>query len=227
MAEFTLSLISLAIAATLQPPQVVAMIILLQTRQGTANGLAYIGGMTAFRLALGGTSWVLLSGLESSIETSGGDFDIVVGTILVVLGLLMLVHALRQGFSAPGEDEAAVSWLEKLETVSPLQAFLVGLAFLALDPRDWIIDISAVNLIAEADLSSAQSLLAYLAYILLAQSILWIPLILTLVVPDRARRGLARLNAWMKAHETGIEMTVAILFGLLFLAIGLEHLGVF
>jgi threonine/homoserine/homoserine lactone efflux protein len=227
MAELTLSLVTLAIAATLQPPQVIAMVLLLQTRHSATNGLAYIGGMTAFRLALGGVSWILLSGLEGSIESSGGDFDIVVGAILAVLGLLMLVHALRQGFSAPGEDEAAVSWLEKLETVSPLQAFLVGLAFLALDPRDWIIDISAVNLIAEADLSSAQSVLAYLAYILLAQSLLWIPLLLTWVVPDRARRGLSGLNAWMKEHEKGIEITVAILFGLLFLAIGLEHLGVF
>jgi hypothetical protein len=109
MAELTLSLVTLAIAATLQPPQVIAMVILLQTRHGATNGLAYIGGMTAFRLALGGVSWALLSGLEGSIESSGGDFDIVVGAILAVLGLLMLVHALRQGFSAPGEDEAAVS----------------------------------------------------------------------------------------------------------------------
>ena len=53
MTELTLSLVTLAIAATLQPPQVIAMIILLGTRHGTANGLAYIGGMTAFRLALG------------------------------------------------------------------------------------------------------------------------------------------------------------------------------
>ena len=81
MAEFALSLISLAIAATLQPPQVIAMVILLQTRHASANGLAYIGGMTAFRLALGGASWVLLSGLEGSIESSGGDFDVVVGWI--------------------------------------------------------------------------------------------------------------------------------------------------
>jgi hypothetical protein len=91
MTELILSLISLAIAATLQPPQVIAMIILLQTRQGIANGLAYIAGMTSFRLALGSVSWVVFSSLEGSIETSGGEFDILVGTILVVLGLLLLV----------------------------------------------------------------------------------------------------------------------------------------
>lgn len=227
MAELILSLISLAIVATLQPPQVIAMIILLQTRLGTANGLAYLAGMTTFRLALGAAAWILFSSLESSIETSGGNFSILVGTILVVLGLLMLIYALRQGFSAPDEDEAAASWLDKLEAVSPAQAFLVGIAFLALDPRDWIIDVSAINLIAEADLSSAKSILAYLVYILMAQSLLWIPLLFSLLVPDRANSSLAALNIWMKRHARGIEITVAIIFGLVFLAIGVEHLGVF
>jgi threonine/homoserine/homoserine lactone efflux protein len=226
MTELLVSLLSLAIAATLQPPQVIAMIILLQTRRGIANGSAYIAGMTAFRLALGGISWMLFSSLEGSLETSGGEFSIVVGAILVVLGLLMLVHALRKGFSAVGEDDAAASWLQKLETISPQPAFLVGLAFLALDPRDWIIDISAVNLIAEADLNNPQSFLAFLVYILLAQSLLWVPLLLTVAAPDRARRGLARLNTWMKTYEKHIEIGVATLFGLVFLAIGLDHLGV-
>ena len=227
MVELTLSLISLAIAATLQPPQVIAMIILLPTRLGTINGLGYLAGMTTFRLALVAAAWILFSSLESSIETSGGNFGILVGTILVVLGLLMLIYALRRGFSASDEDETATSWLDKLEAVSPAQAFLVGIAFLALDPRDWIIDISAINLIAEADLSSVKSILGYLAYILLAQSLLWIPLLFTLLSPERADSGLATLNSWMKKNARSIEITVAIIFGLVFLAIGVEHLGVF
>jgi hypothetical protein len=31
----------------------------------------------------------------------------------------------------------------------------------------------------------------------------------------------------MKEHEKGVEITMAIIFGLPFLAIGLEHLGAF
>jgi hypothetical protein len=46
----------------------------------------------------------------------------------------------------------------------------VGVAFLALDPKDWLIDIAAIDLIAAADLSGLQSGLAYLIYIFLAQA---------------------------------------------------------
>ena len=133
MTELTLSLVALAIAAELQPPQVIALIILLQTRQGIANALAYLGGMIAFRLALGGVFWLLFSRLEENIETSGGEFNILVGAVLLVLGLLMLVYALRRSLSAQDEDQAAASWLDRLETISPRQALLVGVAFLALD----------------------------------------------------------------------------------------------
>lgn len=225
MAELILSLVPLAVAAALQPPQVIALVVLLQTQRGATNALAYIAGMSIFRLLLGGAFWMLISDVEENIETAGGQFNILVGTVLVVLGLFMLVHALRQAVSAHGEDEAAASWLDKLGNVLPLQAALVGVAFLALDPKDWITDISAVNLIAEADLGGSTSLLAYLIYILLAQSLLLIPLILTFVTPHRAQTGLATFNTWMKRHERTIEVIVATIFGLLFLYIGLEHLG--
>lgn len=82
-------------------------------------------------------------------------------------------------------------------------------------------------MIAEADLSGAASFLTYLAYILLAQSLLWLPLILIVVTSHRTRRSLATLNAWMKRHERSIEIATAIIFGLVFLYIGLEQLDVF
>ena len=226
MAELILSLIPLAIAAALQPPQVIALVVLLQTKRGLVNGLTYIFGMIAFRLLIGGIFWVLISNIEETVETSGGNFSLLVGTVLLVLGILMLVSALRRAFSKYGEDEAAASWLDKLQDVTPVRAFLVGVAFLALDPKDWLVDISAINLIADADMSGLNSLWAYLIYILMTQSLLLIPLILSFFLPQRTKSGLTRFTVWMKRHEQTIEIVFALIFGLLFLQIGLELLGI-
>ena len=226
MTELILSLIPLAIAAALQPPQVIALVVLLQTKRGVVNGLTYIFGMIAFRLLIGGIFWVLISNVEETVETSGGNFSLLVGTVLLVLGILMLVNALRRGFSKHGEDEAAASWLNKLQDVTPVRAALVGVAFLALDPKDWLVDISAINLIADADLIGLQSLLVFLVYILMAQSLLLIPLILSIFLPQRTQSGLSRFTTWMKRHERTIEIVFALIFGLLFLQIGLELLGI-
>jgi len=226
MTELILSLIPLAVAAAMQPPQVIAMVVLLQTRRGVANALAYIVGMIFFRLFLGGTFWVLISNVEKKVENRGGNFSLLVGTFILVLGILMMVHALRRGFSAQGEDEATASWLDKLDDVTPFRAALIGVAFLALDPKDWLIDISVINLIADADLFSLESLLTFLVYILIAQSLLLIPLILSLLFPQRTQNGLTRLTAWMKRQERTIEVVFALIFGLLFLYTGLDLLGI-
>lgn len=227
MPELLLALVPLAMGAALQPPQVMAMIALLQTPRGVANGLAYVGGMTAFHLVLGALFWVLVSSLEQAVELGGGQFDLVVGAILTVLGLVLLVNALRRGFSAGGEDDAAATWLQKLQSVSPGQAALVGVAFLALDPIDWLMDLAAVDLIAAADLSGLASLLAYLWFVLLAQSLVLIPLLFVLAAPQKAQKSLASLEVWLERHTRVIEIVVSALLGAFFLYAGLEHLAVF
>lgn len=62
--------------------------------------MADIAGMSTFRLALGSAFWVLVSGVETTVESAASQFRILVGTVLAILGLLMLVYALRWAFSA-------------------------------------------------------------------------------------------------------------------------------
>lgn len=227
MGELIFSLVPLAIAASLQPPQVIALVILMGTKRGAANGWAYFAGMAAFRLTLGAIFWVLISTVEETIEVAGGRFDVFVGAVLTVLGFLLLVYALRQGLTARNPDEAAMSWMEKLQAARPTQSALAGIAFLALDPKDWLVDISAVDLIAAADLRGWDSLLAYLVYVLLAQSVLLIPLIMALASPLKAQESLEGLKSWLQRHERGIMVLFAAFFGCFFMYSGLARLGVF
>lgn len=225
MPDLLLQLTPLALAAALQPLQVIALVVILQSDRGTANGLAYVGGMSAFRVVLALVLTVLVSSLEAVIESTGGNFDLVVGTVLVVLGLVMGGFALRRGLSPGGNDEDA-SLLDRLDAAGPAQAALVGASFLALDPRDWLIDLAAIDLIAEADLSGTSSVLGYLFYLLLAQSLVLIPLIVSLLSPQRSQDMLGTFSGWMRRHERAIEVVVAAVFGLLILFAGLEYLGV-
>jgi len=222
-----LALFPLAVAAALQPLQVFVMISLMQTQRGVANGLAYISGMTAFRLALGALFWVLLSGVEEAVEAGGGQFDFIVGTVLILLGVALLFYGLRYAFSANEREEAAPTWLNKLGDVSSAKAALIGVAMLALDPKDWLVDLAAVDMVAAADLSGLASLLAYLWYALISMSLVFIPLILVLAAPQKADESLNSMNAWLGRHSRTIVIAVAILLGAYFLYSGLEMIGVF
>jgi len=226
MNELIFSLIPLAIAACLQPPQLIAQVIFMQTKRGFANGWAYFIGITAFRLTLGGLLWLLISKVEETVEASGNRFDIFVGAVLIVLGLVLLIFALRQALNAPNSDEPALSWTEKLQTVKPYQAFLIGISFLALDPKDWLVDFSAVDLIAAADLTNLNSLISYLVYTLMAQSLLLAPLVLVLFSPIKGQEILDRLKGWLERNERIIMVSIAILLGCVFIFNGLARLGV-
>ncbi len=226
MTNLMLALLPLTIAAALQPLQVFAMISLMKGRRSVANGLAYISGMTAFRLALGALFWLLLSSVEEAIESGGGIFGLVVGIVLVVLGVALLFYGLRYGISANEGEETVPTWLQKLGDASPAKAGLIGVAMLALDPKDWLVDLAAVDMVAAADLSGLASLLAYLWYALLSMTLVFIPLILVLVAPQKGTERLDSLNAWLERYARTIVIAVAVLLGGYFLFTGLEMLGV-
>ena len=226
MAYLLLALLPLAIAAALQPLQIFVMLTLMKSRHSVANGLAYIGGMTAFRLVLGAVFWVLISGVEEAVESEGSNFDLIVGTVLAVLGVGLLIYGLRCALSASDGDAATPAWLERLGDATPAKAALIGVAMLALDPKDWLADLAAVDLIAAADVGGWASLLAYLWYALLAQTLVFIPLILVLMAPEKAQQSLDSMNFWLERYSRTIVIVVSVLLGGYFLYAGLELLEV-
>ena len=228
MVELLLILVPLAIGVALvSPTQVIALIFFLQTRLGLVNGLAYVGGMTVFHLVVGALFWTVMTGVGTSIEAGGGRFDLVVGTGLALMGLLLLAYALRRGFFAPNEDNPIAAWFEKMQSASPWQAALVGLAFLALDPKDWLFNLTAVDLIIAANLNNVASLLAYFIYIVLVQSILLALLILTLIASRRVQQWLDGLNVWLNQRLRAIEIVVAVLLGGYLVVVGFQYLALF
>ena len=227
MLDLLLALIPLAIGAALQPTQFMALILLLQTDRPVVNAWAFIGGMVVFHLGLGGIFWVLFTRVETYIETGGAQFENVVGTVLLLLGLMLLVYALRRIFGAEKGDEAAASWLEQLGSVTPIKAALVGFGLLALDPKDWLFTLAAVDLIVGADLGNIESLFAFLLFILMVQSLLITPTIYVMVAPESSKRRFNSLSLWLARNERAIEITVAIILGVYFVYVGLETLGVF
>lgn len=213
-------LIPLAFAAALQPTQVIALIFLLQTPRGRASGATFVAGMLAFQLGLGALFWLLRSRVETSVEMQGGSFDLIVGSSLVLFGGLLLIYALRRLFFAADEDDDAQNWLARMRTVTPVRAGFVGVAFLALDPKDWLVTLSVIDVIAAADAGGAASLLAYLAYILLAKSFLLALLLLTLIAPQQAGQRLRQLEQWLQRHMRPLEIIVSGLLGSYFVYAG-------
>ena len=112
-----------AIGVAISPIPIVAVILMLFSASATRNSVAFALGWI-LGLALVGVI-VLAFGLDSN---SGGESD-TSATIKLVLGLLLLVAAVRQFRSRPHDGEAAdmPTWMSAIDSFTSNKAFGVGI----------------------------------------------------------------------------------------------------
>ena len=74
----------------------------------------------------------------------------------------------------------------------------------------------------QAQLGRQESTQTFLLFVLLAQSLLLIPIAIRLLIPQRAKSLLASLADWMKRYNDPIVIAISLIFGALFLYQGVS-----
>ncbi len=224
MGSLIVALLPYILGSALVPLQIIIGLLLLQSpNQGLLKGVAYVVGLTLTRL-LQGAAFGLFLGESVAASAGEGSKGPVVATLLLVLGLLLLVTAYKKWRKQPDPDEPPPKWLTAIASASPLQALGTGLTLPLIAVKLWVFTLSGLATIATAQLGLQNSAIAYLLFILLAQSLLLLPLALRLVIPQRSKATLDRASAWLTAYNRPIVIGVSLVFGLLFLQSGLSGL---
>ncbi|MEA5448677.1 GAP family protein [Leptolyngbya sp. CCNP1308] len=224
MGSMIVALLPYILGSALVPLQIIIGLLLLQSpNQGLLKGIAYVGGMTLTRLLQGAAFGLLLG---ESVAASGGEEGKgpVVATLLLVLGILLLVAAYKKWRKQPDPDEPPPKWLTAIDSATPWQALGIGLTLPLIAIKLWVFTLSALATIATAQLGLQSGAIAYVIFILLAQSLLLLPLALRLLIPQRSKAILDRASAWLTAYNRPIVIGVSLVFGLLFLQSGLSGL---
>ena len=218
------ALLPYIVGSALVPLQIIIGLLLLQSpSQGLLKGVAYVGGMTFTRLIQGAAFGLWLG--ESVAATAGeAGKGPVVSTLLLVLGLLLLITAYKKWRKQPDLDEPPPKWLTAIDSATPAQALGIGLTLPLVAVKLWVFTLSALATIATAQLGLRGGAIAYLIFILLAQSLLLLPLVLRILWPSRSKTLLDGASAWLSTYNRPIVIGVSLVFGLLFLQSGLSGL---
>ena len=216
------SLIPFIIGSAVVPIQIIVVTLLLTSAQrGPLKAIAFVLGMTLARLAQGVLFGFVLTG-GSGDPADADSSGVVKATALTVLGLLLLITAYKKWAKEPDPDAPPPKWLAMLEGVTPLRALLLGAGFVLIAPKLWVFVLGAISAIGEAQLGRPASTWTFLLFILLAQSLLLIPILIRLLMPQRAKSLLASLADWMKRYNDPIVIAISLIFGALFLYQGLS-----
>jgi hypothetical protein len=107
---------------------------------------------------------------------------------------------------------------------SAAKAFGMGALLVAIAAKQWVFTLTAITMIGEAQLSQAGNVIAFLFYVLAAQSLMLTPIVVYAVAPTQSAKGLEAAQNWLERYNRQIVIAISTIFGVLFLWKGISGL---
>ena len=217
MGQVLAQLIPVALAAALSTVPITAAIFILLSERRRATALPFLSGWvlgTATGLTLATLAAQSLPGRPRQFSSLIDNLEILVGSVLVLFGLVTLGRHARTSTSGPP------SWIEGIGSLGPLPALGIGLA-LNFRPKALLLLAAASLAISGAPPGVDDTLLLILVYTAIATSTVVAPTLATVLFPDRMEPRLVVARDWISAHGAVVTGVVVILVGVVVLAAGI------
>ncbi len=222
MNTLLLDLLPLMLAAALVPLYPILLLLVLLGEGGLRTASAFVAGLLAVRLAQGVLfGWVFGAAAEAYPDDGP---QIIASTLLLVVGLLLLLAAFKKWRKQPDPEEPTPQWMAALGRLSPLKALGAGAAIMAVDVKQLVLTLTAIDLIQGAAVGAASAAALYLFYTVAVQVFVLLPLLVYAVAPQRADKPLRAAQGWLERYNRPILIGVSLVFGLWFLAKGVTGL---
>jgi hypothetical protein len=229
-------LLPAAVGIALNPPAVVAVILMLSASRKKAA--AFVLGWMAGLLVVG--AGVLLLGDAGQAAGSPSTIGLV---LKLVLGLALLGVAAWQwrrrpsaaegdeaegtgaeGDEVEGDTDAMPKWMRSLAGFSTGKSFATAALFAGLNPKTLALNVAGAVVIVEASLSVPAQAVALVLFVVVASLTVIAPLLYHVLAPGQAERRLASAQRWLVANNKAITATVLLLLGIMLVASGVQGL---
>lgn len=216
------TLLPLVVASAVVPVQITLTVLLLRASVGAAA--AWVGGMTATRLAQGALFGLVFAGVGAESETGDGIGFVEAG-LLLVIAVLLLTTAVRTLLGGSDEDDPPPRWMKLTASATPGRAFLLGAGFVAVAAKLWVFTLGAIGAIEEAALGRVASIAVFLLFVILAESVVIALVAYAALAPGPSQVLLGRVSAWLERRSRAIVIVLGLVFGTWFLVKALSGLG--
>ena len=204
-------ILPLAIGVAISPVPIIAVILMLLSRQAGKNSFVFLLGWVLGLTAVGAI--VLIFGSASSSD--GGGSSTASGIVRLAIGALFLLLAARSWRSRPkmGEQAETPSWMSAIDDFTAAKSFGVAILLSAVNPKNLGMTIAASSTIAAASLSSGQEIAALAIFLLIASVTVAGPVIYYAIARERAQRGLNDLKAWLIDNNNTVMAVLLLVIG--------------
>lgn len=215
------SIILLGLGCAANPWGIMVAVLLLNARRGLWVVWAYV---VAWIGAISVVMALILGGVRSSSASSGSTgkaasiAELLIGLALLGFGVWRLLKA-RRGSSSDAAEKEQPAWLRAIEDISIIGAFLVGI-YSATYP----VVVAAAGEILRDDLSSADTTLYAVIFVILGSSTVFAVAALGTFAPARSAPFLTKMRAWLTVHNAAVMTGILLVFGALLTTRGFQSL---
>ncbi len=217
MGEAIGQVLPLGVVVGLSPIPIIAVILMLVTPRAEVNGPAFLVGWLAGLTTVG----VVVFLIASRAGASGGDEPALwVDVLLLMLGLLMLLIALKQWRGRPraSEEPKTPTWMESVDDFTSAKSAGAGVVLSAANPKNLAMAVAAAAEIAQLGVSAGDEAVAYAVFVLVGTIGVAVPVAMYFVLGERARPILDGTKGWMERNN-------AVVMSVLLLVIGAKLVG--
>ncbi|MBG6239467.1 hypothetical protein IWX78_002454 [Mycetocola sp. CAN_C7] len=201
-----------ALGIALSPIPVLAVITLVLSPKGNAAGLGFLGGWL-----LGVIVPVLVITLLTGLlpESEPGNSRPVAGTILLLLGVLLLYLVVGEWRARPQPGKAPVlpRWVAALDSMTVPQGLALGSGLAAASPKNLALGVAAGITIGGADFGLREGILVLLIFVLIAASSMLVVVVGGMAAIEGIGRPLTELRDWLGRNSATIHTVLYLVLG--------------
>jgi threonine/homoserine/homoserine lactone efflux protein len=204
--------LAFGIGVALSPVPIIAVVLMLATPKGRANGPAFLAGWI-FGLAVVGTIVLLVSSGAEASENGGPAEGLSI--VKLALGVALLVVAARQWRGRPqgDADPELPKWMQTIDTFTPPRAAGIAVALSAINPKNLLLTVGAGAAIAQTGASTGDQTVALVVFVLLGTLGPGIPVGIYFLMRERASAILESLRGWMARENATIMAVLCLIIG--------------
>lgn len=224
MSEAIGQVLSLGIGVALSPVPIIAVVLMLSTPRARSNGPAFLAGWL-IGLSVVGTIVLLVS--SGAGASDAGRPATWVGVLELILGVLLLLVALRMWRRRPRSGEAAAlpSWMRTIDGFTPARSLAMGVALSGINPKNLLLTVGAASAIAQTGIGTGEQAVALAVFVLVGTLGPGLPVAIYFLAGERSEKLLDELKRWMGAHNAAIMTVLCLLIGAKLIGDGISILG--
>jgi threonine/homoserine/homoserine lactone efflux protein len=213
-------ILPLVIVVAVSPINIVAAILLLFSKRPIANASSYLIG---FMLGVA----AVLSGLTALADGIGLDPDSNrsrwASGLLLVLGVFLLVVALRKFAHRPGADDEPdpPKWMQGISEFGAGKSFGAGLSIGALNPKNIAVALASGVVIATAQMPALQQVWVVVIYTVIVSLGVAAPILTAVALGERSTPVLTSWREWLDRNNATVMAVIYLFFGVILLGKGI------